>query len=179
MRPLLFIGLCLVFGCTGKFHYFGSGADAMFRHRELGYEIAYPSVLSQPGWQTESLDESDLIVRHADGSAWAIASTCRETLAGMRVLAAELARAIGGVAIEPGEGLHHAGLEGWQQRFERREGERRLRIKTVTLRGPQCTYDFVFVAPSPERQAELEPHFDAWWQSFRPGPTDRPKEDGT
>jgi hypothetical protein len=176
MRPLLFLSLVVLSGCASKFHLFGSGADAMFRHRELGYEIAYPSVLTQPGWQTASLDESDLIVRHTDGSAWAIASTCRETLASVRVLAAELARAIGGEAVEPGEPLTHARLAGWRQRFERREGKQRLEIETVTLRGPHCTYDFVFVAPSRERQAQLEPAFDDWWKSFRPGRVDRVKE---
>jgi hypothetical protein len=176
MRVVLVLVLGLLSGCAGKFLSFGSGDDVMFRHRELGYEIAYPSVLSRPGWTTASLDESDLLVRHTDGSAWAIASTCRDTLASVQVLAAELARAIGGEAVQPGESLRHAHLPGWRQRFERHEDDHSLEIETVTLRGPHCTYDFIFVAPSPERQAELEPLFEQWWQSFRPGPIDRVQE---
>jgi hypothetical protein len=170
------LGCALLAGCVGTFLVFGEGESARFRHRELGYEIAYPSVLGRWGWSTLSLDESDFLVRHRDGSSWALASNCRATAASVELLAAELARATGGRLRERGHRVWHAGLEGWVQRLTRRDGEPGVEIKTVTLRGPRCTYDWILVAPSAERLEELEEPFDAWWQSFEPGPGDRAEE---
>lgn len=173
---LVFFFTASTSGCAGKLLSSGSGSAARFRHRELGYEIAYPSVISQFGWRTERLDESDLLVRHRDGSAWALASTCRATTAPVRLLAAELARATGGRPKVDGGSIEHAGLEGWSQYLQRGAGSQLLQIKTVTLRGPRCTYDWILIAPSPERLASLEPLFDTWWQSFEPGRSDRVQE---
>ena len=163
-------------GCSGKLLSFGRGDTARFRHRELGYEIAYPSVLQEPGWSTQRLDESDLLVRHSDGSAWALSSNCRPTAASVELLAGELARAANGRSRRSGRAVSLAGLEGWTQRLERTEGDQVLEIKTVTLRGPRCTYDWILIAPSRERFAELREPFDAWWRSFSPGPGDRVEE---
>jgi hypothetical protein len=157
-------------GCSGKFLSSGEGEATRFRHRALGYEIAYPAVLAEPGWVIAKLDQSDLLVRHDDGAAWTIASNCRATSARVETLAAELGRATEGNELGPGEAISHAGLAGWTQNFERNEGGRRIRIKTVTLRGARCTYDWILLAPSLERFEELEPRFDQWWQSFEPGP---------
>jgi len=170
--------VALVFqsGCAGALLTVGSGPDARFRHRELGYEVAYPSVLSEPGWSIEKLDDADLLVRHREGSLWALASNCRETAAGLELLAGELARAVGGRKLGPVQPLEQAGLPGIGQRLEREEDDRRLQIKTVTLRGSRCTYDWVLIAPTPERMELLEPRFDAWLESFEPGPEERPTE---
>jgi hypothetical protein len=174
---VIVIVVCALGACSGKFLTFGRGGETRFRHRELGYEIAYPSVLTRPGWSTVDLDESDLLVQHTDGSAWALASNCRGTSASVELLAAELARATNGSPRERGHRIEHAGLEGWVQRLERKEGDRVVEIKTVTLRGPQCTYDWILVAPSVARLEALEGPFDAWWQSFVPGPGDRVEGD--
>ena len=91
--------LLLLVGCSGALMSSGTGSEGRFRHRELGYEIANPSVLSEPGWEISRLEDADLLVRHSDGSLWALASTCRETRAPLQVLAGELARATGGAAI--------------------------------------------------------------------------------
>lgn len=166
------------FGCAGTFQFAEDEDGARYRHRELGYEIDYPSVLTRPGWQIEPLDDSDLHVRHPDGSAWAIASNCRATVARVETLAAELARATGGRALEPGRPIVHAGLEGWSQRLEGRDNGHPVDIKTVTVRGPRCTYDWILLAPDLERLDALAPDFDAWWQSFEPGPGDLVPETG-
>ncbi len=175
---VLLAALVFQSGCAGALLSAGSGPDARFRHRKLGYEVAYPSVLSEPGWRIERLDDADLLVRQREGSLWALASSCRETAAGLKLLAGELARAVGGRALGPGELLEQAGLPGISQRLERVEDGRRLEIKTVTLRGTHCIYDWILVAPTPERMAELEPRFDAWIESFEPGPQDRPTGSG-
>jgi hypothetical protein len=177
-QPWLVLGVVtwLLLGCGGKLLVFGQGESTRFRHRELGYEIAYPSVLDQPGWSTQRLDESDLLVVHDDGSSWALASNCRETAASLELLAGELARAADGRAAQTrGRPIEQAGLQGWMQRIRRREGDRWVEIKTVTLRGNRCTYDWIFVAPSAERLDALESAFDEWWQSFEPGPGERPE----
>ena len=165
--------LLLQGGCAGALLSAGSGPDARFRHRELGYEVAYPSVLSEPGWRIERLDDADLLVRDREGSLWALASSCRETAAGLELLAGELARAVGGRTLGPGDELEQAGLPGISQRLERQEDGQRLQIKTVTLRGARCTYDWILIAPNSGRMAELEPRFDAWLASFVPGPQER------
>ena len=162
--------LCILSACAGALLQSGTGAEARFQHRELGYSIAYPSVLSEPGWEIERLENADLLVRHPEGSLWSLASTCRATSAGVETLAGELARAAGGSAIGRATPIEHAGLEGLSQRLEGTEDGRSLEIKTVTLRGARCTYDWILIAPSEARREALEPAFDAWWQSFEPGP---------
>lgn len=176
MRKAVLILGCIALGCAGGLRLAGSGDEARFRHSELGYEVAHPSVLGDPGWATVEIEEADLVVRHRDGSQWALASTCRVTRASPRILAAELARATGGRPTGTGSPVEHAGLPGWTQLLERDEGGRRLQVRTVTLRGPRCTYDWILIAPDPARRAALEPAFEAWWRSFVPGRIDRPGE---
>jgi hypothetical protein len=176
MRIALVFLVAGLTSCAGVLLPAGSEREPRFRHRELGYEIAYPEVLGDPGWETGRLDEADLLVRHSDGALWALASTCRGTRAPLWVLAAELARATGGTPRGKSLQVLQSGLDGISQRLEREEGGQRLQIKTVTLRGARCTYDWVLIAPSEARLAALEPGFDRWWQSFEPGPTDRPDE---
>ena len=177
MRIALAIPFLVVLGaCSGVFLMSGTGAEARFRHRELGYEIAYPDVLSEPGWSIQRLAEADLVISHPEGSIWALASTCRASNAGLRVLTGELARATGGHVLGPGISLQQAGLEGLSQRLERVGEGRRLQIKTVTLRGARCTYDWVLIAPSPGRLSALERRFDEWWGSFERGPKESPAE---
>jgi hypothetical protein len=171
MRIALAVPFLLLFAaCSGALVTSRTGGEGRFRHRELGYEIADPSVLSEPGWKISRLEDADLLVRHPEGSLWALASTCRETRAPLRVLAGELARATGGTATAPPTPVRLAGLDGLTQRLERVEDGQRLQIKTVTVRGAHCTYDWVMIAPSEARLRELEGRFDAWWHSFVPGP---------
>ena len=96
----------------------------------------------------------------------------------VRFLAAELARATGGRTKVEGVAIEHAGLPGISQHLVRVEADRLLQLKTVTLRGAHCTYDWILIAPSEARLKELEPLFDAWWQSFEPGPGERETGDG-
>jgi hypothetical protein len=162
-------------GCSGKFRFVDDGHTLRYRHRELGYEIAYPSVLAEPDWSIVEVEQSDLFVRAGDGSAWALASNCRATRAGVETLAAELGRAIDGQPLAAGQRIRHAGLDGWAQRYARIESRRQIEIETVTLRGPRCTYDWILMTPSAARFEALEPRFEAWWQSFEPGPGERPE----
>lgn len=173
---VLLLGVATAAGCAGKAFVVEAveeGDPGRLRHRELGYRIALPALLGQPGWSREDLEQSDLLIRHRDGSAWALASHCRSAGTPVGLLAAELARAARAGGQARGEPLQHAGLEGFVQRLEAREDGAMLPIKTVTLRGARCTFDWILVAPTTRRLEELEGAFDAWWQSFEPGPRDR------
>jgi hypothetical protein len=90
------------------------------------------------------------------------------------VLASELVRAAEGRRVGEAQPIRAGGLDGVSQRLEGGSAAPRLQIKTVTLRGALCTYDWVLIAPTAGRYAELEDGFDVWWQSFEPGPTERP-----
>lgn len=169
---LLAVAAALV-GCSGKLVALdGESGRARYRHRELGYEIDFPSVLGEPGWSRGSLEGGDLVFEHRDGSAWTLASHCRRTATPASLLAAELARAArDGNGVRPEGGpVQWAGLEGWAQRLETSADGTSLAIKTVTLRGARCVYDWILLAPTRRRLEELEPRFDAWWRSFQPGP---------
>mgnify|MGYP005843453985 CR=1 FL=1 len=175
-QAALFTLAAVVVGCSGKLVALESErGPGRYRHRELGYEIDFPSILGEPGWSRGSVEGSDLVFEHRDGSAWTLASHCRRTATPVSLLAAELARAApaapedDGVRVDGGP-VQQAGLEGWAQRLETRVDGMSLTIKTVTLRGARCVYDWVLLTPTRPRLEALEPRFDAWWRSFRPGP---------
>jgi len=133
-------------------------------------------VLASPGWRQVDIEESDFAVRDLDGSSFALASSCRATKATPRQLAEQLRRASRAKPVGQGETLEHAGLAGFAQELERVEGGAWVRIRTVTLRGARCTYDWILLAPDAQRLATLRPVFDAWWQSFVPGPDESAPE---
>jgi hypothetical protein len=155
-------------GCAGSRSAFEPEGASRLHHRRLGYAIDRPAVLDEPGWRVVELDESDFVARHGDGSALALASTCRATKATPRQLAFHLRHASGATPVGVGEDVEQAGLPGYAQALERVEGGAWTRMQTVTLRGARCTYDFILVAPDAERLAGLRPGFEAWWHGFTP-----------
>lgn len=171
-HPGAFIGILVLalglVGCAGSRAVFEPEGANRLHHRRLGYSIDRPAVLDLPGWRVLDLDESDFAARHDDGSALALASTCRATKATPRQLAFHLRHASGATPVGVGEDVEQAGLPGHAQALERVEGGAWTRMQTVTLRGARCTYDFLLVAPDAERLAGLRPGFEAWWQSFTP-----------
>ena len=123
------------------------------------------------------IDASDYAVRNSDGSTFALTSSCRATRATPQQLAFHLMHSNDAKRIGPGEALEHQGLAGFGQTLEHVEGGSWVRIRTVTLRGAHCTYDWLLLAPDPERLEALRPAFDAWWQSFVPAARERARED--
>ncbi len=167
--------LALLPGCAAKLERTTVDGQGRFRHRVLDYSIDRPTVLALPGWKIVQFEESDFAVRHTDGSSFALASNCRATKASPRQLASQMMRASRAKPVGPGEELEQAGLPGFAQDLERVEGGAWIRIRTLTLRGARCTYDWILLAPDAERLAALRPAFDAWWQSFVPAPVEREK----
>jgi len=170
----LLVVLALVPGCAAKLSTFRIDGHDRFHHRELGYEVDRPSVLDLPDWRRVEQDGLDLVVRAADGSAFALATSCRKTRANPRQLARQLMRTTGATRVGEGETLEQAGLPGYGQDLERVERGAWVRLRTVTLRGARCTYDWMLVAPDADRLAALRPAFDAWWRSFVPAAAELP-----
>lgn len=170
------LAVSLLAGCAGRLATTRSGDRERFEHRTLHYTIDRPSLLDEPGWRRVRIDESDFALRHADGSAFALASSCRPTRASAAQLAFHLLHANQAKRIGAGESLEHRGLPGFAQTLERVEGDRWIRIRTVTLRGAQCSYDWFLIAPDEVRLEALRPAFEAWWQSFEPPARERAPE---
>ena len=165
---LLALGLLVVTGCASRLESTNADGRARLVHPTLGYAIDPPAVLAAPGWKRIRIAETDLALRHRDGSISALASSCRPTRATPAQLAFHVRHAIGGERIGEGTDFEHRGLAGHAQTLERVEDEDWIRIRTVTLRGAECSYDWFLLAPDPARFDALRPAFDAWWQSFEP-----------
>ena len=155
-------------GCAQRLRPIEAAGRPRFEHRTLHYTIDRPALLGEAGWKRVRIEESDFAVRHPDGSALALASSCRPTRATAEQLAFHVRHATGSKRIGAGEAFAHRGLSGFAQDLERVEGGRWLRLRTVTLRGAECSYDWFLIAPDAARLAALRPAFDAWWQSFEP-----------
>lgn len=166
--PVLVLGVALLAGCASRLAPTSADGRDRFEHRTLHYTIDRPSILDEPGWKRVRIDESDFAVRHRDGSAFALASSCRPTRATAAQLAFHVLHATRSKRIGAGEEIEHQGLPGFVQTLERVEGGVWIRIRTVTLRGAECSYDWFLLAHDEARLAALRPAFDAWWQSFEP-----------
>jgi hypothetical protein len=170
---LVVLGIVLLTGCASRLASTTSNGRERFEHRTLHYTVDRPSVLAEPGWKRVRIEESDFAVRHRDGSAFALASSCRPTRATAAQLAFHVLHATRSKRIGAGEEIEHRGLPGFVQTLERVEDGAWLRIRTVTLRGAECSYDWFLLAPDEARLEALRPAFDAWWQSFEPAPRER------
>lgn len=171
---LLALGLLVLTGCASRLETTKTDGRTRFVQRTLGYAIDPPAVLAAPGWKRVRIAETDLALRHRDGSTFALASSCRPTRATPAQLAFHVRHAIQGKRIGEGTDFQHRGLAGHAQTLEDVEGEAWIRIRTVTLRGAVCSYDWFLLAPDPGRFDALRPAFDAWWQSFEPADRERP-----
>lgn len=176
---LLVLALLVPIGCASRLETTKADGQTRFVHRTLGYAIDPPGVLAAPGWKRVRIDETDLALRHRDGSTFALVSSCRPTRATPAQLAFHVRHASGGKRIGEGTDFEHRGLPGHAQTLERVDGAVWLRIRTVTLRGAECSYDWFLLAPDPARFDALRPAFDAWWQSFEPAARERRPASGT
>ncbi len=171
---LLVLAGFLAVGCAQRLRPTEVAGRLRLEHRTLHYTIDRPALLGEPGWKRVRIEESDFAMRHPDGSALALASSCRPTRATAAQLAFHVLHATGSKRIGSGEPLEHRGLAGFAQDLEHVEGERWLRLRTVTLRGAECSYDWFLLAADAARFDALRPAFDAWWQSFEPAARERP-----
>ncbi len=128
------------------------------RHREHGYRIRVP----EDPWRATARGGADLVYRGPGGAVMSLLSRCNRPVASPQIMA----RLLGLSAHR----LRHAapvafrGSEGWTQSYDVREGERVVRVNTLTVVRAGCTYDFLLVAP--ERMPESERAFRAWWAGF-------------
>jgi hypothetical protein len=149
----------------------GRGADARFRHRQLGYEIADPRGASVgPAWERFEVDGADLAFRTSGlpvdrSSTMSLQSDCRPTQADPAMLARHLRIGLPAPVLLQGAPTEVAGQAGWSQVFETPERRGPVRVKTVTSPIGGCIFDWILVAR--EGFEPLERSFDAWWSSFR------------
>lgn len=168
IRWLLLLVPLTVIGCASRLESTRTDGHARFVHKTLRYTIDRPPVLDTPDWKRVRAPETDLGVRHRDGSTFALVSSCRPTRATPAQLAFHVLHASGGKRVGEETALEHRGLAGYAQTLERVEGDLWMRIRTVTLQGAECSYDFFLLAPDAARFEALLPTFDHWWQSFEP-----------
>jgi hypothetical protein len=71
--------------------------------------------------------------------------------------------------IDARESVTLSGASGVRTRLRARLDDRPVEVEGVTVRRGACLYDFLYVAP-PERFADGRPDFDAFVQSWLPGP---------
>ena len=143
--------------------------------RERGYSIDRPQRARGADWRERALGDADLAFEGPDGAALSLQSSCRKRRASPQMLARHLTLGSSGASLLGSGPVELRGDSGWAQTFETREHDVLVRVKTVSLVGGGCVFDWVLVTPDPSTFAELEAILDAWWQSFRRGVTADPR----
>ena len=178
------IALALVWACQSP-PLVESGEG--FRHARQGWSIAAPSrshggaVSGGPGsgWTQVSVPGSLIAYRQggAGAAVWmTLSSRCSVSLAEPRLLARHLRIGIPETTVRDAAPVSVGGAPGWEQRFDARDGATVVRLKTVTTVVEGCALDWVLSVGGDRDFGAAERDFDAWWQSFRPGPGASPGE---
>jgi hypothetical protein len=153
--------------CAGDLVAVGTGREAAYRHRVLGYRIAVPEDEEEGGWRRIDVEGAALAFRDGRGSTVSLLSRCRGSGADPRILARQLRIGLSKPILLESGPLEVDGEPGWFQVFDTESNEARVRVKTVTTRVDSCTIDFVLVAA--DSYPDVEARFDRWWQSFDRG----------
>jgi hypothetical protein len=161
--------------CAGNVVRYELAGHERLWNSQRGYSIDLPQRASGVGWREQGVEGADLAFRRPDGAALSLQTSCRKRRASPQILARHLTlgsvdeRLLGSAPVE----LH--GDSGWSQSFETREQDVVVHVKTVSVVGEGCVYDWVLVTREASAFEALEPIFDAWWQSFRRGITSDPR----
>ncbi len=156
---LLLVGACASTGLP-------IGADGRYYNEERGYSIDAPRLDDATAWRMVSLDDTDLAWRTEDGRSMSLSSSCKRTRARPALLARQLLIGVPRDAILSAHPVALRGDPGWAQTVETGADSAAIRIKTVTVVGGGCVYDWVLVAAAGPRFDESLPVFDDWWTSF-------------
>ncbi len=154
-------------GCAGDLVILDRAGTPSYGHRGVGYVIAHPPQEdSQDDWSPIRVEGADLAFRHATGPAISMSSSCRKTRATPSQLARHLMIGTPDRKSRAAGRLDHHGNEGWWQMMDSVENGEDVRIKTVTLVGGGCVFDWVLISSRPATFVAVEPLFDRWWASF-------------
>jgi len=180
-RPSNWVGLAGVIwlaahlvGTTGCASVFGPRAtDSFYEHDELGYRIARPDTLGSDGsrsWQRVSVEGADLAFEQTAPepdhrpAMMVLISECGRGADNPSLIARQLLIGIRDRALRQAAPVALRGDPGWMQIFDTLHEGVAVRVKTISVRSDDCTFDWALVAPGPFRAAERE--FDVWWSSF-------------
>jgi hypothetical protein len=154
--------------CAGDWVSRGPSLEG-FRHRARGWEVELPPPSDGGTWERVEVAGAALSFRGQGdllGASMSLVSECPGSEAPPAVLARHLVIGIDDRALVHAGPVQLRGLPGWSQTFDAVEGERSIRLKTVTLAGSDCTFDWILVTP--DSFDRIERGFDRWWRSFRP-----------
>ena len=157
--------VALGLACTGPLRETPEG----FLHERHGYRVGAPPA-ADASWKRVRVDGSVLAYRREVVSQppvrMTLSSRCRVPLAEPELLARHLRIGVAEHVVRQSEAVEASPLSGWQQVFDVTQDGAVVRVKTVTLVGDTCAYDWVLTARDGAGFEEAEPTFDAWWRSL-------------
>ncbi|MEM7411938.1 MAG: hypothetical protein AAF430_17040 [Myxococcota bacterium] len=141
-----------------------------FLHERHGYRVGAPPA-ADATWKRVRVDGSVLAYRREAAASqppvrMTLSSRCGVPLAEPELLARHLRIGVPEHVVRQNEAVEASPLPGWQQVFDVTQDGAVVRVKTVTLVGDRCAYDWVLTARDGAGFEEAEPTFDAWWRSL-------------
>jgi len=152
------LGSLLAFGCAGKSVVI---ADGKMRYERHHLTVSVPE---QPPWERTSVDRAIAAYRAPGPAFMSLQTRCGRPVASPQVMARHLVIGIPDRALRQSGPVAVGAWQGWSQVFDTMEKGAAVRLKTVTLVAGGCTFDWILSARTGFE--EVEPSFDAWWQSF-------------
>lgn len=147
-------------GCAGPLKEEPGG----WRHTRQAWTIGRPDGAGAP-WERVEVDGALLAFRRPDGEVMSMQSRCNRPIASVDVMARHLLIGVRDRDLLESQPVEVDGRGGWRQSFEVRRGVAGVRVETVTVVAGACTLDWILARPAGD--AEPDPSFEAWWQSFR------------
>jgi hypothetical protein len=146
----------------------GSVRDGTYRDAQNRFSVRLPSAR----WQPASLDGATLAFRAPDLDAgMGFRADCSSPEPGpLPAVACHLFFGLADKRFDASEQMSLADARLVRTRLHARLDGRPVAVDAVTIRSTSCLYDFMYVAP-PDRFEEGRPDFDAFVQSWSPGPT--------
>jgi hypothetical protein len=136
-----------------------------FGDSKHGYRIGVPPK-AEPRWRRLEVEGSLLAFERPGPIRMTFSSRCGVPLTRPQLLARHLRIGIPAHVVRAEGPVGLGGLEGWQQVFDADAERGAVRVKTVTITGNGCAFDWVLIAREASDFEPAERDFDAWWQTF-------------
>jgi hypothetical protein len=153
------LGLGLFAGCAGDAAL--AGGRYVDPERRFAFSLPEPG---EPPWRRIEVERTLVAWTRVGGARMSAQAECGRRPPSPQVLARSLLIGVGPRVLRQSGPVAVGEIQGWSQVLDVQEGERVVRLKSVTLVAGECTLDFLLVAGDDFEAAE--PGFDAWWQSL-------------